>query len=57
VSPATLDERIRAQVRESRLRQGLGPHITDSALLDRLAGRVLEREAELPRATEEGAAV
>ena len=51
-----LRERICAQVRASRQRQGLGPHITDPATLDRLAGRVLERVAEpieLGGATEE----
>jgi transcriptional regulator with XRE-family HTH domain len=44
---AELDrERIRAQVRSSRQRQGLPEHITDAELLDRLAAAVLEREGE-----------
>lgn len=45
--PAKRRERIRAQVRSSRRAQGLGPHITDTAVLDRLAGRVLDQAAEL----------
>jgi hypothetical protein len=45
VSPE-LRERIRAQVRESRRRQGLPEHITDPAVLDWLAARVLERVTE-----------
>ena len=45
MSPTTR-ERVWAQVRESRQGQGFGPHVTDTAALDRLAGRVLEREAE-----------
>jgi hypothetical protein len=32
--------RIGTQVRASRQRQGLGPHVTDPATLDRLAARV-----------------
>jgi hypothetical protein len=39
--------RVRAQVRASRQRQGLPEHITDPAVLDRLAGRVLEQMTEL----------
>jgi hypothetical protein len=38
--------RIRTQVRASRQRQGLPAHVTDPAILDRLAGRLLERVAE-----------
>ncbi len=34
-------ERIRAQVRESRQRQGLPEHVEDTTVLDRLAGRLL----------------
>lgn len=34
-------ERIRAQVRESRQRQGLPEHVEDTTMLDRLAGRLL----------------
>jgi hypothetical protein len=44
VSPAER-ERIRAQVRESRSRQGLPAYVQDTSLLDRLAGRLLERVA------------
>jgi hypothetical protein len=44
VSPAER-ERIRDQVRESRSRQGLPAHVQDISLLDRLAGRLLERVA------------
>jgi hypothetical protein len=40
VSPAER-ERIRAQVRESRQRQGLPAHVQDTSVLDRLAGRLL----------------
>jgi hypothetical protein len=40
VSPAER-ERIRAQIRESRSRQGLSAHVQDTSLLDRLAGRLL----------------
>ena len=36
-------ERIRAQVRESRQRQGLPEHVRDATVLDRLAGRLLEQ--------------
>ena len=45
MSPAER-QRIAAQVRESRRRQGLPDHITDPAVLDRLASRVLECAAE-----------
>jgi hypothetical protein len=38
-------ERIRAQVRESRSRQGLPDHVQDAMVLDRLAGRLLEQRA------------
>jgi hypothetical protein len=38
-------ERIRAQVRESRQRQGLPEHVLDITVLDRLAGRLLEHKA------------
>ena len=38
-------ERIRAQVRDSRRRQGLPEHIEDITVLDRLAGRLLEQKA------------
>jgi hypothetical protein len=44
VSPSER-ERIRAQVRESRQRQGLPEHVQDTNVLDRLAGRLLERRA------------
>jgi hypothetical protein len=40
VSPSER-ERIRAQVRESRQRQGLPEHVEDTTVLDRLAGRLL----------------
>jgi hypothetical protein len=47
---SVLDERIRtqvrAQVRLSRRRQGLPEHVQDITVLDRLAGRLLERMAE-----------
>jgi hypothetical protein len=43
VSPE-LRERIHAQARESRRRQGLPEHITDPATLDWLAARVLEAD-------------
>ena len=43
---AELRARIRAQVRASRQCQGLGPHITDTSVLDRLAGWVLEPATE-----------
>jgi hypothetical protein len=47
---SVLDERIRtqvrAQVRLSRRRQGLPEHVQDITVLDRLAGRLLERVAE-----------
>jgi hypothetical protein len=38
--PPELRARIGAQVRTSRQRQGLGPHVTDAGTLDRLAARV-----------------
>jgi hypothetical protein len=44
VSPSER-ERIRAQVRESRQRQGLPEHVEDTTVLDRLAGRLLEQKA------------
>jgi hypothetical protein len=51
VSPE-LRDRIRAQVRESRQRQGLPEHVQDRGVLDRLATRVLERpEAERTHAS------
>jgi hypothetical protein len=34
-------ERIHAQVRDSRRRQGLPEHVQDAAVLDRLAARLL----------------
>lgn len=40
MSPAER-ERVRAQVRESRRRQGLPAHVQDISVLDRLAGRLL----------------
>jgi len=40
VSPSER-KRIRAQVRESRRRQGLPAHVQDISVLDRLAGRLL----------------
>jgi hypothetical protein len=40
VSPSER-ERIRAQVRDSRRRQGLPEHVVDTTVLDRLAGRLL----------------
>ena len=39
-------ERIRAQVRSSRQRQGLPPHVQDVGLLDRLAAVVLEDKSD-----------
>jgi hypothetical protein len=42
VSPSDR-ERIRAQVRESRQRQGFPAHVEDPTVLDRLAGRLLEQ--------------
>lgn len=59
MSPAQR-ERIRTQVLASRQRQGLPIHITDPATLDRLAGLMLDRLAELPEVgadDREGAAV
>jgi hypothetical protein len=44
VSPSDR-ERIRVQVRESRQRQGFPEHVEDATVLDRLAGRLLERSA------------
>jgi hypothetical protein len=40
-------ERIRAQVRESRQRQGLPEHVMDPDVLDRLAADVLDRLAAM----------
>jgi hypothetical protein len=40
MTPAERD-RIRAQVRESRRRQGFPAHVQDTSVLDRLAGRLL----------------
>jgi hypothetical protein len=54
--PSELRARIRTQVRTSRQRQGLGPHVTDAGLLGKLATRVLEpaEPIELPGAGEVG---
>jgi hypothetical protein len=48
-------ERIRAQVRESRQRQGLPEHVEDTTVLDQLAGRLLEHRAA-PSGSASGAA-
>lgn len=45
MSPAER-ERIAAQVRASRQRQGLPSYVQDPSVLDRLAGRLLECAAE-----------
>jgi hypothetical protein len=47
VSPSER-ERIRAQVRESRQRQGLPEHVEDTTVLDRLAGRLLADDPTAP---------